>query len=166
MGRKMKAKNLLPEDVSAVYDSKGGNIRATAKQLGISRSSVRRKLTPLAKIEKPFAAGTIHGIKTEKFPLPAPGKVNRYILTSAQNNTYVHDDAWRNILAFAKHYDATILVGTYTYNQNAYGKLSVKLGKDKNKQHTLWYDPKVTEHIEDRRIELANGLVWLSLIHI
>ena len=51
--------------------------------------------------------------------------MKRYILTAAQNNTHVHDAFWNNVLAMAKHYDAQILVGPFSYNQNKFGRLAV-----------------------------------------
>jgi len=161
-----KAERVSPELVEAEYEANGGNIRATAAALGIERSTVRAKLALLGKKDKPLAAGSEEGTKTVKLKLPAKGKVSRYILTSAQNNTYVHESAWENLLSLAEHYDADIIVGTFTYNQNAYGKLSVKRGKDKSAQQTLWYDPKLTEYIRDERVELANGLVWCGEMNI
>lgn len=153
-------------EVEQVFSKHGGNIRATAKELNISRSSVRRKLAPLGKMKKPIVAGSIEGTPTLKRKLPAPGQVARYILTSAQNNTHVHDSAWINLQALAKHYQAEIIVGTYSYNQNQYGKLSVKRGKDKFPTEVLWYDPQVVPFIHDERIELAKGLVWCGEMNI
>lgn len=161
-----KSDRTSSEDVLAVYEGNGGNVRATSKVLGISRSSVRRKLATLGKADKPLVAGTVEGTKAEKMKLPAKGKVSRYILTSAQNNTRIHESAWDNLLALADYYDADILVGTYTYNQNAYGKLSVKRGREKQEEKTLWYDSAVTPYIQDRRIELAKGLVWCGEMNI
>lgn len=149
------------EETLAVYESNGGNVRATATALGVSRSTVRRRMAKTGKAKsKPLASGSIEGIKAEKRKLPPAGEIRRYILTSAQNNTHVHDSAWENLTALAAHYNAEIIVGTYTYNQNAYGKLSVKRGKDKRAQKELWYDPTVEPFIHDGRIELAKGLVW------
>ena len=166
MSNTKKEERVSPNEVLEAVEAAGGSKRAAARKLGISRSSVLRKLREQGADEKPLAAGTILGIRTEKLTLPSKGQVRRYIVTSAQNNTFVHEDAWKNILAFAKHYNAAILVGTYTYNQNAYGKLSVKRGKDKPEEKTLWYDPKLTMFIEDRRIELAKGLVWCGEMNI
>jgi hypothetical protein len=78
----------------------------------------------------------------------------------------VHESAWQNLLTLSKYYDAEIIVGTFTYNQNAYGKLSVKRGKDKLEEKTLWYDPKLEKYIQDSRIELAPGLVWCGEMNI
>jgi hypothetical protein len=163
-----KSKRKSQDEVAKIYEKHSGNIRATAKELGISRSSVRRILVPTGVAEKPIAAGTRAGTQAEKYPLPEKGKVARYILTSAQNNTLVNDDAWNNLKALAAYYNAQIIVGTYTYNQNAYGKLSVKRGKDKIEQKELWYDPKIAgyDYIQDRRIELGKGLVWCGEMNI
>jgi Bacterial regulatory protein, Fis family len=150
----------LVDETVVVYEKHGGNVRATALELGISRSSVRRRISKVGKGKKPFAGGTKDGTEIQTEKLPAKGSIKRFILTSAQNNTFVHKDLLWNLEALAKHYDAEIIVGTYTYNQNNYGKLSVKRGKDKPEEKQLWYDPTVVKYIRDERIQLAPGLVW------
>ena len=92
-------------------------------------------------------------------------KVKRYILTSAQNNTYVNAPFWKNILALAEHYGAEIMVGTFSYNQNAFGELSVKRGTKKT-QAELWYDQELVPYISDARVELGEGLVWCGEMNI
>jgi hypothetical protein len=151
------------EDLQAtqeVYQKTGGNIRRTAYELGVSRSTVRRRLEPLGTMEKPLAGGTKLGVEAQVSKLPKKGAVKRYIITSAQNNTHVHAEFLQNLEALAEHYSAEIIVGTYSYNQNAYGKLAVKRGKKKEFQKELWYDENITKYIKDFRIELAKGLVW------
>lgn len=151
----------VPQDeVSAVFIKREGNIRATAKELGISRSSVRRKLAGTKLLKKPLVGGTKEGTKTQVSKLPTTGAVKRFILTSAQNNTHVHEELLANLEALAEHYSAEIIVGTYTYNQNHYGQLSVKKGTDKPQEKVLWYDPAIEKYIKDYRIQLASGLVW------
>ena len=148
------------EKVIKAFKNKKGNIRATAKELGISRSSVRRKLEGTGLMKKPLVGGTKLGVTAETREHAAPGTIKRYILTSAQNNTHVHEELLLNLEALADYYNAEIIVGTYTYNQNQYGKLSVKKGTDKPEEKELWYDPAITEYIKDYRIELGKGLVW------
>jgi hypothetical protein len=160
MSHNTEAEQLLVDQTVAAYERLGGNVRATAAELGVSRSSVRRRITKAGLGKKPLAGGTKEGTTTQVRPLPAKGKVNRYILTSAQNNTHVHAELLANLEALAGYHDAEIIVGTYTYNQNHYGKLSVKLGKDKPEEKQLWYDPAISDYIKDNRIQLAPGLVW------
>jgi hypothetical protein len=115
---------------------------------------------------KPFAGGKTRAEETRE-ELPAPGKIKRYILTAAQNNTNVHKPFWENVLALAKHYDAKIMVGTFSYNQNNFGQLATKRGKDKKEEKTLWFDPLLEEkYFVDSRVELAPGLVWCGEMNI
>ena len=160
-----KAERLSVEDVASVFTRLKGNIRASAKELGISRSSVRRKLEKTGLMKKPLVGGTKTGVVAEKRAIAPKGEVKRYILTSAQNNTHVHAEFLANLEALADYYDAEIIVGTYTYNQNAYGPKSIKRGSEltrdpKSFDKELWYDPAIVKYIKDTRIELGKGLVW------
>jgi hypothetical protein len=154
-----KEDRLSVEEVKAAFSKHKGSIRATAAELGIARSSVRRKLANTGLLEKPLVGGTRHGVQAEVRAFEK-GKVKRYILTSAQNNTHVNQDLLDNLEALAEHYKAEIIVGTYTYNKNAYGKLSVKRGTKDLYDHDLWYDEAIVDYIKDYRIQLAPGLVW------
>lgn len=116
--------------------------------------------------QKPLSGGLVEGTKVLRAKLPPKGQIKRYVLTSAQNNTDINNDLWKNLQAFAKHYDAEIFVGTFSYNQNAYGETAVKRDTKKFQSRTAWYDPKVEPFIKDRRIEIANGLVWCGEMNI
>lgn len=155
-----QTERLSVEEVSEAFERNKKSIRATSKELGISRSSVRRKLHGTNLLTKPLYGGTVLGTETVVKPLPPEGEVYRYILTSAQNNTEVHHEVWANLKALAKFYKAQIMVGTYTYNQNRFGKLAVKRNKKKPYEHTLWYAKEVRPFFADTRVQLANGLVF------
>ena len=147
------------ELVITTFNRFGGNIRQTARELNIHPGTVRHHIKK-AGYKKPVAGGSIHGVQEKPVDLPSPGKIKRYILTSAQNNTHVHQKCLDNLLALAKHYDATFLVGTFSYNKNAYGPLAVKRGTFTGYDRKEWYDQKITPYISDSRIALANGLLW------
>lgn len=155
------------EQVVGAYQNHGGNIQATAQSLGVSRACVYYHLKK-AGIDrtKKIVDGSVRGVEAVKCPLPKSGEIKRYILTSAQNNTHVHTPVWKSLLALAKHYNAEIMVGTFTYNQNAFGKLSVKRGKDKSREKKLWYDQKVVPYIVDKRHLIANHLCWCGEMNI
>ncbi len=111
--------------------------------------------------------GSILGRQRFVRELPAKGETRRYILTSAQNNTPVHEAVWLNLLALADHYGAELIVGTYSYNKAAFGRKAVKRGTELSSDHEeLWYDPQVTEHLCDEQVELAPGLVWCGELNI
>jgi hypothetical protein len=154
------------KQVAVAFKAANGNVSEAARSLGTARSTVRRHISKLGLGKKPIAAGSTTGTKVVPMALPEDGKVLRYILTSAQNNTYVHKKVWENILALAKYYDAKILVGTFSYDQNSYGELSVKAGKYKGGEKELWYDPQVADYISDERVQLGLGLVWCGEMNI
>lgn len=155
------------EQIVELYNKLGGNAAEVARKLGMSRSTVYRNIKKhVGKITRKVAGGTIRGIVHKSLKLPALGTVKRYILTSAQNNTFVHDAVLNNLLALAGYYEAEILVGTYSYNKNAYGPLAVKRGTEEVKQKEAWYDDAIEKYIYDGRKELGEGLVWCGEMNI
>jgi len=159
-------KHTPPEAIGECFTRNAGNIRKTAKELGIGRDTVKRHAMKLGLYKKPIAAGSKTGTVDKKALLPAKNLIKRYILTSAQNNTYVNEDFWKALLLLADYREAELLVGTFSYNQNSFGNLAVKAGKKKERQTELWFDPKLKGYICDQRLELAHGLVWCGEMNI
>lgn len=153
------------EAVVNAFNRLGGNVSATARELGLHRSSVQRHLRKVGGVRKPVVGGVVEPT-IPKAPLPANGSVKRYILTSAQNNTHLHECLWNNLLALQEHYDAELLVGTYSYNLNAYGPLSVKRGTSKKGDRELWFDERCQPFISDSHLEIAKGLVWCGEMNV
>src|SRR5208337_956718 len=153
--------------VVSCFEKHAGNISAVSRELGLTRKTIRYHLRKAGAGQKPLAGGKQRGgTKEVKEQLPESGRIKRYILTSAQNNTRVHDVLWSNVLALAKHYSAKIMVGTFSYNQNHYGTLAVKRGTAKPAEDSLWFDSKLTEYLSDARTTLAPGLVWCGEMNI
>ena len=150
--------------VAELYDKHAGHVPTIARSMGLARSTVWAHLQKLG-IKKPLAGGKQRAAETKE-SLPTVGGVKRYILTSAQNNTYVHAEFWANVKALAEQYDAQILVGTFSYNQNNFGSLAVKNGTKKPFEHDLWYDPQITPYISDAPRVLAPGLKWSGNMNI
>lgn len=149
------------------YRETGGNISLLARHFGKVRATIRYHLEKAGiDLTRPVAGGTVVGIEAETRSLPSRGAIQRFIITSAQNNTKVHVPVWKALMALANHYVAEILVGTFTYNQNSYSKLSVKRGQDKKREEELWYDPLLTDHLCDKRVQLAPGLQWCGEMNI
>lgn len=121
-----------------------------------------------AAITKPFAQGEVHGKPTFKQPLPAKGEVKRYILTSAQSNTYVHEQFFDNLLVYAEYLDAEVMVSRFTYNRTAYGKKAVKPGSHPTADdyRELWFDPAIEPFVCDERVELAPALIFCGETNI
>lgn len=162
---KSKDQWVTTDMVAQEFVKQGGNQSATARAMGIHRRTVDRHLRQTGLLKKPLAGGKRHA-EGSKTNLPTKGTVKRYILTSAQNNTHVHKAFWANMQAMADHYGAKILVGTFSYNQNNFGRLAVKQGTKKAYEHSLWFDPAIKPYISDEKIELAPGLTWCGNMNI
>jgi hypothetical protein len=152
------------EKIAALYTKHAGHIPSIAREAGLARSTVWEHLQKLG-IKKPIAGGK-QRIAVVKESKPAAGIVKRYILTSAQNNTLVHEAFWENLKAMAEYYGAKIMVGTFSYNQNRFGNLAVKRGTKNPHESTLWYDPKIEPYFCDKTVELAPGLTWWGKMNI
>lgn len=151
------------DHVLALWE-KHGNLSEVERQTGVSRQTIRRIIAASGH-SKPIASGALRPRVVERFDVPKKG-VRRYIVTSAQNNTYVHRTLLDNLLTYAKYRDARLLIGTFSYNQNSFGKLAVKRGKSKRREEELWYDPVIETYILDSRVQLAPGLQWCGEMNI
>lgn len=156
--------NIIPdEEYVRVYEETGSK-KKTAEILSVNRYSVQARLKKLG-IET--LDETLNGLVQNKKPfikdLPEKGQVFRYFITSAQNNTAVWKSMWENLLAFSEYYAAPILASQLTYNKSMYGPNSVKPGtKKRADDDDLWYDPLLDGHIENRRVQLAPGLIFVG----
>lgn len=104
--------------------------------------------------DRPVAGGRVEIFGRERAKLTRG--VNRFILTSAQNNTHVHPEVWKNLMALRDHYDAAVMVSRYTYNKNSWRK-EEKPGTGDD-QNNLWHAPEIVPYITDHRVEIAPGL--------
>src|SRR5216684_4381705 len=107
----LKTDLVLRDSIVAAFNKYSGNVSAVSRELGCSRSTVRRNIAKVGIGKKPLAGGKQRAAEKRR-TLPEKGSIKRYILTSAQNNTHVHGEFWENLKAMAWHYQAQILVGT------------------------------------------------------
>ena len=175
------------ETILHAYLQANHNISEAARSLGIPRRTFRYYIAkgylkdlnlnladerastgggPAAR-EKPLADGQIHPTPVKALDLPTR-KVKRYLLTSAQNNTLVNEEFWKNLIALKNHYKAELFVGTYTYNHSAY-RQNVKYGTDVEQDNDLWFDERLASYIatgDNQNIDLAPGLRWCGRANI
>lgn len=145
----------------------GGSIRSTARFIGISRSSIRRRLTKAQtelglEWKAELAGGRIEVRPAAKRSLPKKGEIAHYIITSAQNNTYAFPGFWDNLLAYGDDLGAEILVSQFTYNKTRYGRKSIKPGSEPTADDVadLWYDDVFDDYVANEPIELAPMLLY------
>lgn len=162
-------------DYDIIYESylrNNGNKTAVANELGIHRDTVRKYLGE----EKPLFGGQIEYLPENIKELPEPGQIKRYILTCAQNNTKVFSAFWKNLVFYAQHLGAELMVSRFTYDKSSYSTnpKSVKPGThDMGDEEELWYDNNITPFICDDRARhgscrwrLAPDLLWCAEMNI
>ena len=86
-------------------------------------------------------------------------------MTSAQNNTAVHKQFWENLQVLAKHLDAEIVVGTYTYDKTGIGGKGAKRNTEEAADD-IWWDPAVVPYIHDKRRNIGHMLDWCGEMQI
>lgn len=104
---------------------------------------------------RPVAAGVASAPDTRRVELT--GK--RYVFTTAQNNTYVHEPFYYALLNFCADRGAELIVSTITYNKSGFQNGT----KDDDK---LWYDPRIEKHIRNESLKVANGLIYCGELDI
>lgn len=102
---------------------------------------------------KPTAGGNIHNQRDVRKSL----KGKKFVFTSAQNNTFVHDKFLKSLLGYCDHNDAELIIGTYHYNKKGY---------QKGAEEGHWFDPKIRDYILDESREIASGLIWCGELNI
>jgi len=183
---------MTPKQFVKAYN-KHGSIKAVARQSGVSyhvarnaylhaveeglvdKQPVGRKSRAQTKTpEPPVFEGKVKAMATPEFKLPAKGKVKRYLFTSAQNDTKLHDQFFENLLTLAKHYDAKLHVARFTYVKSGLGARGDKaeaVRKADNKEDfysakDLWWDARLIPYFLDKRRQIAPGLVWCGEMNI
>jgi hypothetical protein len=64
----------------------------------------------------------------------------------------------------ASHYNAEVLVGTFSYDRSSHKKGS-KRGTEVD-DAGKWWDPQIVEHACDQQVQLAPGLIWCGELSI
>jgi hypothetical protein len=110
-------------------------------------------------------SGSLQARKSVK----APRGAAVYLLTSAQNNTHVHAELWRNLTAYAAHLGARLLVSQFTYNKSGYLKRdgAVKPGSVQDCDYDdLWYADEIAGHVFNERLALTKNLTFCGEVNI
>ncbi|QOE32138.1 hypothetical protein CPT_Paso_021 [Rhizobium phage Paso] len=138
-----------------------GPVRVSSK--GTNQQQIAKE-KPVTDDPRPIAGGVLSDPSESRERLE--GK--RFILTSAQNNTHLHEDFWNALQTFAAERGATMLVSRFTYNKNAWREGTVPEGVNATTEGDtgIWYDPRIIPYICDRQVKLADGLVFCGELDI
>src|ERR1700679_4212183 len=124
-------------EIRRLYVRLNGNITQVAKALGRDRTTVRKHV---GDVDLSVTAQAIEDY--------APRA--RYILTSAQNNTKVHEGFWQNLVAYAHYVDAEIIVGGFVYNKDAQGQRAQEKEASNANESVLEHDARLVPHMVDK----------------
>jgi len=148
------------------------------QRLRVGRKSNDEVVSP---IPKPRIQGQRKAKRTPTRALPKKGQIKRYLCTSAQNNTHLHDELYENLVAYAEYAGAEILISRFAYQRSGLNRGGDKAewaptyedqrmnlsaaDVEKNPEKLYGSDryvwaPEVYAHMSDERLELAPGLVW------
>lgn len=158
MAKRLDDDSLKIEILRLVND--GVSYRDIEQKTGISRTTINRFVLKQTYTEwwkenpKPIAGGQLYDHHTNIEKL----NKKRYIITSAQNNTFAHNNFLSSLEVMAEDIDAQIIVGTFSYNTNGFQNLQKSEGE--------WFDPKIEQYILDKPAELADGLIWCGELNI
>ena len=100
----------------------------------------------------------ISGYKYDHHSNITKTKNKRFILTSAQNNTFCNKDFLQSLQCMALYNNAQIIIGTFSYNKNGFQNLQ--------KSDADWFDPLIADYIIDEPLQLADGLIWCGELNI
>lgn len=76
-----------------------------------------------------------------------------YFITSAQNNTKVHQGMFDTMLNFCKVNDAKLLVSKFTYKKKGFQTAT-------SESDNLWYDPCLAPYLMNEQIQLGDFLFY------
>lgn len=145
-----------PQIIRAVQQY--GSERAAARALGIPRTTFQSAHWK-AKDEKFSEPNFVSRdkLKTRSLPKRGKGKVTRYILSSVQDSTEIHEAFLANLEKYAEFLDATILIAGYTYNKSLF--------EDHAKRKAVFH-ARVAPYLTNERVQLCKNFVFCGEVNI
>lgn len=116
---------------------------------------VKKEKFQKAAKKKPVAAGKI--VAPDALRKKIIGK--RFVFTSAQNNTYVHEGFLTALESFCKDQSAELIVSRFTYNKSGFQN-------DTKDNEDLWYDPKLAKYLKDDSIQITKDLIFCGELDV
>jgi hypothetical protein len=143
-----------------------------AHKVDVSERTIQRRLHALRSSEESMSevrAGAAAG-KEDLRPLAggsitAPDKLRtklagtRFVFTSAQNNTHVHEGFFKSLMNFCNEKKAELLISPFAYNKSGFQNGT----KDDD---SLWYDPKIVPYFFKESAQVARGLIFCGELDI
>ena len=155
----------FPRNLNSIYSNLGGDYDKTKEALEVMGFEVidkdlkkrlkNVKIKEVAEDTRPIAAGEREAPDVKRSKL----KGKRFVFTSAQNNTYVHEGFLNALESYCGDNDAQLCVTQFTYNKNGFRK-------SKDQVDELWYDPRIKEYLVNESSEITKDLVFCGELDI
>lgn len=147
-------------EIERLSEQEGRSSRYIATVFGCGKSTISDFLrgdtyAEYRESKKPTASGSI----SEPYKKRRRLSGSKFVFTSAQNNTYVHDNFLKSLEGYCIDNDAQLIVGTFHYNKNAYQKHD-------EQDDNCWFDPKIRKYILDEDMDIADDLMWCGELDI
>jgi len=133
--------------------------QASEKQIKNFRKAVEGDDTAPAYMVKfvtklnPKATGNMHDLQPNKH------KGKSFVITSAQNNTNVHDKFLKSLKIYCEYNGAEMLVGKFVYNKNGFQNGQVE-------DEDIYYDEELNDYIVEDLTQLADDLFFCANLNI
>lgn len=139
------------KEILAAFN-KYGTRAAAARALGIPRTTFQDRFAAI-KREK-FA--TVRRLKPVNIGKPRKGTVKRFIFSSAQDGTKVHEGFMVNLEAYAAYMSAEIHIGGFTYNKSLF--------EDHSNKRAVFH-PAVEKYLTNNQFNVADKLLFCGEIN-
>lgn len=141
-------------EIIRLKDFDGLKSRAIAEIYGVSKSTINNflsKKTYTEFWEKNDSSLVSFG--SNKKPKDRRGKFrgNRFVFTSAQENTHRNDKFFDTLLGYCEHNNAELVVSTFEYKYK---------GDDK------WVDSKIRPYVCNKQMKITDELIWCGELNI
>lgn len=122
-----------------------GGVRAAERALGMSNDAIGQRIRRAKRrAETGQAAAT---------PASTP-RIDRFLLTAAQDDTDVHLGFWRNLNAYAREIGARIIVGGFTYQKGLY---------EDHATRTAAFRPEVQPFLEHDNVDIGPVIFFAKM---
>jgi len=81
----------------------------------------------------------------------------KFVITSAQNNTHIHEDFFNSLLKYCEAEGAELLISTFHYN---------KSGFQNAHDNEIWFDKRIKPYFINEGVQLADGLIFNAELNI
>ncbi|CAH9014443.1 putative homeodomain-like protein [Vibrio phage 424E50-1] len=81
----------------------------------------------------------------------------KFVITSAQNNTHIHEEFFKSLLNYCNHNEAELMISSFYYNKN---------GFQNGKREEAWFDDRIKPYLVNESVQLAKGLVFNGELNI